>query len=150
VGRDDVRVLQPGGRLDLAQEAPDASGVGAGREVHQLHRHYPVHAAVLRPVDRPHPSGADAAEQLVRAEGRGQFLGDGQGDVQPVAVQAGEAARVLIGRRGFAAQAAVVGVQGDELEQGGRPVGLGEVLQEALEAGACRPARRARSDCTGR
>ncbi len=62
--RKDVRVLQPGGDLDLAEEPVAADGDGELRPQH-LHRDFAVVLEVFGQIDRGHPPAAELALQRV-------------------------------------------------------------------------------------
>jgi hypothetical protein len=61
-------MVQDSGGSRFLLEAPEAVGIARERRGQDLDRDLPSEAVVARPIDLPHPSGADLAEDLVRAE----------------------------------------------------------------------------------
>jgi hypothetical protein len=68
--REDVRMLQPGGEADLAEE-PLGAQAGGDLRVEHLEGHRPIVLEVLRQVDRGHPTAAKLALDAV-AIGQGR------------------------------------------------------------------------------
>lgn len=66
VNRHDVGMVQGGGEAGFLLEAAAAFFVASHRFRQNLQRNLPAHAAVDRPVDFAHASGAERADDLVR------------------------------------------------------------------------------------
>ena len=105
--RQDVRVMQRGGRLDLAEEPLAAHG-GGDVVVQDLHRYLPVVLVVPRQVDRGHAAPAQRLEDLVRPEpGAGrQFLPRDPGQERR-RIRGGGAVEKSILRAGYAVEQAL-------------------------------------------
>ena len=62
MGADNVFVVEPGGRFDLAQEARQRVGAVQLRLVDHLHRNVSLHEPMFRQVDCAHASAAQLAD----------------------------------------------------------------------------------------
>ena len=80
VDRDDVRVIERGGRARLLSESSEAHWIRREAFGQELDRHVPVQVLVARAPDVSHPAGAQAGDEL---EAREPHAGEGRQSMPP-------------------------------------------------------------------